>query len=101
MGPGATIGLISSEYFPTAVRGMGYGIATAFGRTGAAIGTECFSPLQQKAGNEATFYLAGGVAILGMLVYRLLPESSQFDLPNEDRLLEEFLQEKGYNLGKN
>jgi hypothetical protein len=29
MGPGATIGLISSEVFPTAMRGMGYGIATA------------------------------------------------------------------------
>jgi hypothetical protein len=47
MGPGATIGLISSEAFPTAMRGMGYGIATAFGRTGAAVGTECFTPCKK------------------------------------------------------
>ncbi|KAJ5588016.1 uncharacterized protein N7459_003781 [Penicillium hispanicum] len=101
MGPGATIGLISSECFPTAMRGMGYGIATAFGRTGAAVGTECFTPLEQNAGQNSTFYLAGGVAIIGMLVYRLLPESSHLDLAEEDRLLEEFLEEKGYRMGKN
>ncbi|KAJ5150836.1 uncharacterized protein N7482_010088 [Penicillium canariense] len=95
MGPGATIGLISSECFPTAMRGMGYGIATAFGRTGAAVGTECFSPLQDHAGSKSTFYLAGGVAILGILVYCLLPESSRLDLAEEDRALEEFLAERG------
>lgn len=48
MGPGATIGLISSESFQTAMRGMGYGIATAFGRAGAAVGTECFTPLRPR-----------------------------------------------------
>ncbi|KAJ5162497.1 hypothetical protein N7492_007889 [Penicillium capsulatum] len=100
MGPGATIGLISSEAFPTAIRGMGYGIATAFGRTGAAVGTECFTPLQEAAGNHATFYLAGGVAVLGILVYWFLPESSQINLPEEDRALERFLAERGYHLEK-
>ncbi|OQD68774.1 hypothetical protein PENDEC_c031G00654 [Penicillium decumbens] len=100
MGPGATIGLISSEVFPTAVRGMGYGIATAFGRTGAAVGTECFTPLQDRAGNSSTFYLAGGVAIVGIFAYWLLPESSEIDLEKEDRALEEFLAEKGYRIDK-
>lgn len=98
MGPGATIGLISSESFPTAMRGMGYGIATAFGRTGAAVGTECFTPLQKAAGNSSTFYLAGGVAILGIIVYCLLPESSKLNLEEEDRSLEAFLAEKGYDI---
>lgn len=98
MGPGATIGLISSESFPTAIRGMGYGVATAFGRTGAAVGTECFTPLQDAAGNHSTFYLAGGVAVLGILAYCLLPESSRIDLPTEDRALEQFLAEKGYSI---
>lgn len=100
MGPGATIGLISSESFPTAMRGMGYGIATAFGRTGAAVGTECFTPLQTAAGNSSTFYLAGGVAVLGMIVYRLLPESSKLNLEEEDRELEAFLEEKGYTIAQ-
>ncbi|KAL3479267.1 major facilitator superfamily domain-containing protein [Aspergillus californicus] len=95
MGPGATIGLISSESFPTAMRGMGYSIATAFGRTGAAVGTECFTPLRENAGNSATFYLAGGVAILGMLVYAFLPESGEIDLEEEDRALEGYLRENG------
>lgn len=100
MGPGATIGLISSEAFPTAMRGMGYGIATAFGRTGAAVGTECFTPLENAAGSSSTFYLAGGVAILGIIVYCLLPESSKLNLEEEDRSLEAFLGQKGYNIAK-
>ncbi|KAJ5700201.1 hypothetical protein N7536_003214 [Penicillium majusculum] len=96
MGPGATIGLISSESFPTAMRSMGYGVATAFGRTGAAVGTQCFTPLQDRAGNSSTFYLAGGVAILGMMVYYLLPESGDLDLEKEDKELNEFLMQHGF-----
>lgn len=98
MGPGATIGLISSECFPTAMRGMGYGIATAFGRTGAAVGTQCFTPLEDAAGTSSTFYLAGGVAVLGIIVYCFLPESSKIDLPSEDRSLEGYLSQHGYEL---
>lgn len=100
MGPGATIGLISSESFPTAVRGMGYGIATAFGRTGAAVGTECFTPLEDAAGDSATFYLLGAVAVVGILAYCLLPESSKLDLAEEDRQLEAYLAEHGYHIEK-
>jgi hypothetical protein len=46
MRPGATIWLISVESYPTAVRGMGYGISAGFGKTGAAIGTQVFTPIQ-------------------------------------------------------
>ncbi|GLB11577.1 hypothetical protein AtubIFM57258_008447 [Aspergillus tubingensis] len=100
MGPGATIGLISTESFPTAMRGMGYSVATAFGRTGAAVGTQCFTPLQDAAGDSATFYLLGGVAILGMLVYWFLPESGKLDLEKEDRELEEYLAGHGFVMEK-
>lgn len=96
MGPGATIGLISSEVFPTPVRAMGYGVATAFGRTGAAVGTQCFTPLQNSAGKPATFYLAGGVAVLGVGAYCLLPESKRLDLEEEDRGLREYMAVHGY-----
>lgn len=96
MGPGATIGLISSESFPTAMRSMGYGIAEAFGRAGAAVGTQCFTPLQDRAGDSATFYLAGGVAVLGMAVYYLLPESGGLNLEEEDKVLKVYLEERGY-----
>ncbi|KAJ5731896.1 hypothetical protein N7493_003377 [Penicillium malachiteum] len=98
LGPGATIGLISSESFPTAVRGMGFAVATAFGRTGAAVGTQCFTPLEDAYGNSSTFYLAGAVAIVGILAYCLLPESSKLNLAEEDRLLEEYLAENGYKI---
>lgn len=98
MGPGATIGLISSESFPTAMRGMGYSIALAFGRTGAAVGTQCFTPLRERGGNSATFYLAGGVAVLGMIVYCFLPESRELDLEEEDRKLEAYLKENGIDM---
>ncbi|KAH8703942.1 major facilitator superfamily domain-containing protein [Talaromyces proteolyticus] len=98
LGPGATIGLISSEAFPTAMRGMGYSVATAFGRTGAAVGTECFMPLEQAAGKSATFYLAGAVAVLGMIVYWVLPESGEKNLEEEDRKLELYLEENGFGM---
>ncbi|KAL4969586.1 major facilitator superfamily domain-containing protein [Aspergillus stella-maris] len=98
MGPGATIGLISTESFPTAMRGMGYSVALAFGRTGAAVGTQCFTPLRNSAGSSATFYLAGGVAVLGMIVYWFLPESRELDLEKEDRELEAYLRENGVEL---
>lgn len=68
MGPGATIGLISSEAFPTAMRGIGYSVSNASGRTGASVGTECFTLLERAAGQSSTFYLAGGVGVLGMIV---------------------------------
>ncbi|KAL5045625.1 hypothetical protein BDW71DRAFT_76381 [Aspergillus fruticulosus] len=99
MGPGATIGLISSECFPTAMRGMGYSVALAFGRTGAAVGTQCFTPLREREGNSAPFYLAGGVAVFGMLVYWFLPESGELDLEDEDRKLEGYLRENGVVMG--
>jgi hypothetical protein len=84
MGPGATIGLISSESFPTAMRGMGYSVATA--------------PLRENVGDSATFWLAGGVAVLGAVVYWFLPESGDLDLKKEDRELEEWLREKGIEI---
>ncbi|KAL3464392.1 major facilitator superfamily domain-containing protein [Aspergillus heterothallicus] len=98
MGPGATIGLISTESFPTAMRGMGYSVATAFGRTGAAVGTQCFTPLRDNVGPSATFWLAGGVAILGAAVYWFLPESGELDLEKEDRVLEGWLREQGIEI---
>ncbi|QDS75349.1 hypothetical protein FKW77_002134 [Venturia effusa] len=95
MGPGATIGLISAESFPTAVRGMGYGIAAGFGKAGAAVGTQAFTPIQTAAGKAATFYLAGGVGVLGVIVYWLLPEGKSVDLGLMDGEFEGYMKERG------
>lgn len=93
MGPGATIGLISCESFPTAARGMGYGLAAAFGKAGATIGTQAFTPLRSAAGPASTFYLAGGVGILTSMIYYFLPEGQNLDLEKEDEEFERLIQE--------
>lgn len=44
--------------------------------------------------------LAGGVAVLGMVVYCFLPESKELDLEEEDRKLEGYLRENGVVIGR-
>lgn len=94
MGPGATIGLMSVERYPTAVRGMGYGISAGFGKAGAAIGTQAFIPT--AAGKAATFYVAGGVGGLGTVIYWFLPEGKAVDLKVMDEQFEQYMRDEGY-----
>lgn len=96
MGPGATIGLISCECYPTAVRGMGYAVAAAFGKAGGAVGTQVFSPIRAAAGPASTFYVAGGIGVLGCAVYYFLPDGGQLDLRAEDEEFERYLVANGY-----
>ncbi|CAJ2513225.1 Uu.00g013440.m01.CDS01 [Anthostomella pinea] len=91
MGPGATIGLISAEAFPTGVRGVGYGIAAGFGKAGSAVGTQIFTPLKVAAGPESTFYLAAGVGILTSVIYYFLPEGQNTDLGEMDEDFEKLV----------
>ena len=58
LGPGDMLGLISSESYATAVRGTCYGISAAIGKTGAALGTEAFNPIQTHLGKRWTFIIA-------------------------------------------
>lgn len=99
MGPGATIGLMSVESFPTAIRGIAYGVSAGFGKAGAAVGTQVFTPIQEAAGKEATFYLAGGVGILGCVVYWFLPEMRDVDLGVMDEEFEGDLKRDGWLIG--
>lgn len=96
MGPGVTIGLISAESYPTAIRGMGYGMSAVFGKAGAAIGTQVFTPIQQSAGKAATFYVAGGIGVIGCIVYCFLPEGRSVDLKLMDEEFEAYMKEHGY-----
>lgn len=52
LGPGDMLGLMSSESYATAVRGTCYGISAALGKTGAAVGTEDFTPIQTHLGKR-------------------------------------------------
>jgi nitrate/nitrite transporter NarK len=91
MGPGATIGLLSCEVFPTGVRGVGYGIAAGFGKAGAAIGTQVFTPIKEAAGPSSTFYLAGGIGILASVIYYFLPEGQDLVLERVDEDFEKLV----------
>lgn len=96
MGPGATIGLMSVELYPTAVRGMSYGISAAFGKAGAAVGTQVFTPIRDHAGPASTFYLLGGLSVLGAGIYYVLPEGRDMDLAAEDESFNIYLRSEGF-----
>ncbi|KAI4758378.1 MFS general substrate transporter [Aureobasidium sp. EXF-3400] len=100
MGPGATIGLMSVELFPTAVRGVSYGVSAAFGKAGAAVGTQVFTPIRDAAGPASTFYLLGGLSILGAGIYWILPEGRDIDLAAEDESFNEYLRRVGWGVDK-
>lgn len=69
MGPGATLGLVSSESYPTAIRGVCYAISAALGKAGAAVGTEAFTPIEENLGQRWTFFIAAIIGAVGMAVY--------------------------------
>lgn len=69
MGPGSTLGLVSTESFPTAIRGVCYAISAAFGKAGAAVGTEVFTPIEENLGQRWTFFFAAIFGAMGMLVF--------------------------------
>lgn len=69
MGPGSTLGLVSTESYPTAVRGVCYAISAAFGKAGAAVGTEVFTPISENLGQRWTFFFAAIFGAMGMVVY--------------------------------
>lgn len=54
MGPGGNIGLLASKSCATGVRGQFYGVAAAWGKVGAFIGTYIFPLLIKAGGGENT-----------------------------------------------
>ncbi|KAL1304371.1 hypothetical protein AAFC00_003374 [Neodothiora populina] len=96
MGPGATIGLMSVELYPTAIRGIAYGISAGFGKAGAAVGTQVFTPIRDAAGPSSTFYVAGGVGVIGCALYFILPEGRDLDLEMEDESFRTYLRSEGW-----
>ncbi|KAH7036715.1 major facilitator superfamily domain-containing protein [Macrophomina phaseolina] len=98
MGPGATLGLVSTESYPTAIRGVCYAISAALGKAGAAVGTEVFTPIKQNLGQRWTFFFAAIFGAIGMLVYWFLIEDmTEADLLAEDKAFELYLRENGWD----
>jgi len=91
------LGLLSSESYATAVRGTCYGISAAVGKTGAAIGTEVFTPIQNNLGKKWTFIIAAIVGVAGILVtFFFVPNISGGDLAVEDEKFRAYLVAHGW-----
>ncbi|GAA98986.1 hypothetical protein E5Q_05675 [Mixia osmundae IAM 14324] len=96
-GPGDMLGLVSSELYPTPIRGTAYGLSACIGKTGAAVGTQVFTPIQNHWGKRWTFIVAAIVGILGVLnAYIFLPNVGGEDLAKEDEAFAEYLAANGW-----
>ncbi|MGN8251601.1 MFS transporter [Pseudomonas sp. SMV7] len=69
-------GVYPGEVFPTEIRGVGVGFATAASRVGAAAGTFLLPISMETYGVTTTVLIAGGVSLFGLIVtYFLAPET--------------------------
>ncbi|KAI0313547.1 MFS Git1p-like glycerophosphoinositol permease [Amylostereum chailletii] len=97
LGPGDMLGLISAESYATPVRGTCYGISAAIGKTGAAIGTQAFTPIQQHLGKKWTFIVAAICGVTGILVtYFFVPDMTGVDFAEEDAKFMSYLTANGW-----
>lgn len=82
VGPGDCNFLVSSESFPTPLRGHFLGFAAAVGKAGAAIGTTALSAAlasfdEKLKGQQAIFLIGSGISVVGTLcVWFLIPDVS-------------------------
>jgi len=97
LGPGDMLGLVSAESWATPVRGTLYGISAALGKTGAAVGTQAFTPIQINLGKRWTFIIAAICGIAGILItYFFVPDMTGVDLADEDAKFLEYLVANGW-----
>ncbi|KID72118.1 Glycerophosphoinositol permease 1 [Metarhizium brunneum] len=98
LGPGDMLGLISSESYATSVRGTCYGLSAAIGKTGAALGTQAFTPIQDRFGKRWTFIVAAICGVVGVLVtYFFVPRLTGEDLAKRDEEFRAYLLANGWN----
>ncbi|TBU34588.1 MFS Git1p-like glycerophosphoinositol permease [Dichomitus squalens] len=97
LGPGDMLGLVSAESFATPVRGTCYGLSAALGKTGAAVGTQAFTPIQVHLGKKWTFIIAAICGVTGIFVtYFFVPDMTGVDLAEEDEKFLKYLAENGW-----
>jgi MFS family permease len=79
-GPNTTTFVLPSEVFPVSMRTTGHGIAAGIGKLGAFIGVFLVPQLQKNVGLRGMLLVAGGSAVLGLLLTRILPEPARRSL---------------------
>ncbi|KAK8865745.1 hypothetical protein IAR55_000892 [Kwoniella newhampshirensis] len=96
LGPGNMEGTISAESYPTSIRGTCYGFSAAVGKAGAAIGTQCFTPIQNHLGKKYTFIIAACCGVVGVALSYFFVEDKGMDrLEKEDEMWRQYLVEHG------
>ncbi|KAJ8090285.1 hypothetical protein PM082_018881 [Marasmius tenuissimus] len=102
VGPGNCNFLVSSESFPTPIRGHFLGFSAAVGKAGAAVGTEVFPIIMKQfptalKGQQAIFLVGSAICIVGAaLVWFLIPDMDS-QLENEDAKFKKYLEENGWD----
>ncbi|KAJ0343756.1 hypothetical protein KNSL1_010025 [Colletotrichum chrysophilum] len=102
VGPGDCNFLVSSESFPTPLRGHFLGFAAAVGKAGAAVGTTALSAAlasfdDRLKGQQAIFLIGSGISVIGTLcVWFLIPNAPKH-LEDEDVRFKKYLEANGYD----
>jgi MFS family permease len=98
LGPGDMLGLLSSESYATAIRGTCYGISAAFGKAGAAVGTQVFTPIEDNLGKRWTFIIAAICGVAGIVVtFFFVPNGTGEDLKQADEKFRAYLVANGWD----
>ncbi|MCO5613686.1 hypothetical protein L7F22_067964 [Adiantum nelumboides] len=91
-------GLVSSESYPTAIRGTAYGLSAAIGKVGAVVGTEVFKPVQDNLGKKYIFIIAACIGVTGAtLAFFTIIDTSKLNLAEEDEKWRQYLLDNGWN----
>ncbi|KAJ6502179.1 major facilitator superfamily domain-containing protein [Mycena sanguinolenta] len=104
-GPGIATILIAGEVFPTALRGHLLGFSAAWGKAGAAIGTQVFTPIQDAfpstfKGQQAVFTIGSAVSLIGAIVTMLTIPANSIDLEEEDESWRDYLKRNGVDISE-
>jgi nitrate/nitrite transporter NarK len=92
LGPGDMLGLILSESYAIAVRGTCYGISAAIGKSGAAVGTQAFTPIQLYLGKRWTSIIAAICGVVGIAAtYFFVKDLTSTDLGERDEKFRAYL----------
>ncbi|OAP60365.1 hypothetical protein AYL99_05367 [Fonsecaea erecta] len=104
VGPGDNIGLFASKLSSTPIRGQFYGIAAAWGKVGAFVGTYVFPLLIDAAGDDTVkqgqypFWVSSSLCIFSAVVAFVgLPNVGQGMIEEEDERFRRYLEEHGYD----
>ncbi|KIW38864.1 uncharacterized protein PV06_08692 [Exophiala oligosperma] len=104
VGPGDNIGLLASKLTSTPIRGQFYGIAAAWGKVGAFVGTYVFPLLIDAAGGDKVkqgqypFWVSSSLCIFSAVVaFFGLPNVGQDMIEEEDDRFKGYLEENGYD----